>query len=540
MRIKNTLFLLLFYTIYWGYAQQSPLQANDSLAQLQWVEEMYGKMDLKEKIGQLFMVLVASDQDKASTDKVKELITQKHIGGIIFSTGGPVRQAELTNEYQRLSKVPLLIGMDAEWGLAMRLDSTFAYPWNMTLGAIRDSGVVERIGYRIGSHAKRLGVHINFAPDVDININPLNPIIGNRSYGEDRENVAEKGAAFVRGMNRAGVLTSAKHFPGHGDTATDSHLDLPVLQKTQNELLSEELVPFKTLIDNGVDAIMVGHIALPALTGGRNIPASVSKEIITNLLRKKLHFDGAVVSDALNMHSVSKAFSKKGDLEWTAFEAGTDILCFAEHVREGLEKILSKADEKRIEKSFERVWKLKEKSIGSEEEIPKTLSLPTPFNKVVARNALTLFHGREEEIRTFREGGFFSVLIGKHGRGEFHRTIGLDKSSYTSVERKTSFEELKKEIGNHKRVLLPIFLPKAKPQDIFGLGMEKLKIVNQLLQNYEVIVYLFGNPYFLSHLPWEKAGAVVIAYQDLEGFEEVAGEHFLGYFKATGTLPVSL
>ncbi|NNK12061.1 MAG: glycoside hydrolase family 3 protein, partial [Flavobacteriaceae bacterium] len=201
MQLKSyfLFFILLMATL--GQAQQNPLQAADSLAQLQWVEAAYSEMTLEEKIGQLFMVLVASDQDKASTDKIKTLVVDEHLGGIIFSTGGPQRQAKLTNEYQALAKVPLLIGMDAEWGLAMRLDSTFAYPWNMTLGAIKDSSILEEVGYRIGSHAKRLGVHINFAPDVDININPRNPIIGNRSFGEDRENVAQKGAAFVKGMS---------------------------------------------------------------------------------------------------------------------------------------------------------------------------------------------------------------------------------------------------------------------------------------------------------------------------------------------------
>lgn len=202
---------------------------HDSLAQQNWVDAKYIEMSLDEKIGQLFMVMVASDQEKAKTGKIKALIQEYKIGGVIFSTGGPVRQAKLTNEYQAASKIPLLIGMDAEWGLAMRLDSTYAFPWNMTLGAIKDSTVVEKVGKRIGEHAKRLGVHINFAPVIDINTNPKNPIIGNRSFGEDRENVAKMGIAFTKGLESAGVLSSGKHFPGHGDTATDSHHALPII-----------------------------------------------------------------------------------------------------------------------------------------------------------------------------------------------------------------------------------------------------------------------------------------------------------------------
>ena len=203
MRI-NYLVLLFIISIYTVQGQINPLVTKDTLVQRNWVETTYSQMSLDERLGQLFMVMVTSDQDRASTEKTKKLIKDHHIGGVIFSTGGPVRQAQLTNDFQKNSKVPLMIGMDAEWGLAMRLDSTYAFPWNMTLGAIKDNAIVEKVGNRIGKHAKRLGVHINFAPDIDININPQNPIIGNRSFGEDRENVAQKGIAFMKGMESAG------------------------------------------------------------------------------------------------------------------------------------------------------------------------------------------------------------------------------------------------------------------------------------------------------------------------------------------------
>ena len=224
------LYLITFFflSILYAFGQGNPLITKDSTTQQQWVDATYEKMSLDEKLGQLFMVMVHSDQDRASAERTKRLIRDHHLGGLIFSTGGPVRQAKLTNEFQKNSKIPLLIGMDAEWGLAMRLDSTYAFPWNMTLGAIKDTSIIRKVGNRIGKHANRLGVHINFAPDIDININPQNPIIGNRSFGEDRENVARKGIAFMKGMEKAGVLSSGKHFPGHGDTAVDSHKALPV------------------------------------------------------------------------------------------------------------------------------------------------------------------------------------------------------------------------------------------------------------------------------------------------------------------------
>ncbi|HLT33188.1 MAG TPA: glycoside hydrolase family 3 N-terminal domain-containing protein, partial [Aquaticitalea sp.] len=206
-----------------------PLLAKDAIAQQKWVDSLYNAMTLEERIGQLFMVQVFSEEKKLDRTKIANLVLNQKIGGIIYSNGDPVSQAKLNNALQAASKVPLLIGMDAEWGLSMRLDSTYAFPWNMTLGAIKNNALIEKTGRYIGEHCKRLGVHFNFAPDVDINTNPKNPIIGNRSFGEDRDNVTEKASAFMKGMQGAGVLASAKHFPGHGDTDSDSHKTLPTI-----------------------------------------------------------------------------------------------------------------------------------------------------------------------------------------------------------------------------------------------------------------------------------------------------------------------
>ncbi|HAT64564.1 MAG TPA: beta-N-acetylglucosaminidase, partial [Flavobacteriaceae bacterium] len=236
-----TSFLVLFSTIIFAQQSQPLLVEKNKEKQQKWVDSVYASMSLQEKVGQLFMVDVFSSDPIEKTNKVKALISENKIGGIIFSKGGPIRQARLNNEFQELATTPLLIGMDAEWGLAMRLDSTFAYPWNMTLGAIKDNNIVRQVGKRIGDHCKRLGVHFNFAPVVDINTNPNNPIIGNRSFGEDRENVTQKALAFMEGMQSAGVMANAKHFPGHGDTDTDSHKSLPTLPFTKARMDSLEL-----------------------------------------------------------------------------------------------------------------------------------------------------------------------------------------------------------------------------------------------------------------------------------------------------------
>ena len=236
-------------------------------------------------------------------EEIKDFIKKYYIGGIIFSKGGPKRQAKLTNEYQSLSKIPLFMAMDAEWGLAMRLDSTYAYPWNMTLGAIKNNALIERTGKRIGMHCKQLGMQFNFAPDIDINTNPDNPIIGNRSFGEDKLNVAQKGLAFTHGMQSVGVLGSAKHFPGHGDTSKDSHKTLPTISFTANRLDEMELYPFRALAKE-VASVMIGHLNVPALEPKAGLPSSLSSVIITDLLKKKMGYEGLIFTDALGMKGV--------------------------------------------------------------------------------------------------------------------------------------------------------------------------------------------------------------------------------------------
>ena len=230
------------------------------------------------------------------------------------------------------------MGMDAEWGLSMRLDSTYSFPWNMTLGAITDNTIVQDVGRRVGEHAKRLGVHINFAPDIDINTNPNNPIIGNRSFGEDRENVANKGIAFMKGMEAAGVLSSGKHFPGHGDSATDSHHALPMINFDRARLDSVELYPFRRLIENGLSSVMVGHLEVPALELKKELPSSLSEQIISGVLKDEMGFQGLVFTDALNMKGVTD-HGKNGDAELAAFMAGNDILLMPLNVKKAKEKL---------------------------------------------------------------------------------------------------------------------------------------------------------------------------------------------------------
>jgi beta-glucosidase-like glycosyl hydrolase len=337
--MKFSLFLSVLLISCLGFSQfQNPLRTTDSLAQKKWVDTLYDSMTLDEKIGQLFIVDVWSGKEKLHTDKIKKLIQENHIGGVMFSKGGPYRQAKLTNEYQEISKTKLLITQDAEWGLNMRLDSTYAFPWNMTLGAIKDNALIEEVGKKIGEHCKRIGVHMNFAPDIDINTNPNNPIIGNRSFGEDKFNVANKGVAFFKGMASVNVLGSAKHFPGHGDTSQDSHKTLPTIDFSSERIENVELYPFKEIIKAGIASIMVAHLDIPSLGTKIGKPSSLSSKIVTDLLKVDLGYKGLIFTDALNMKGASN-YKEPGDVDVAAFLAGNDILLISEDVPKAVEKI---------------------------------------------------------------------------------------------------------------------------------------------------------------------------------------------------------
>jgi len=339
--MRHFLYILLFISSYLsGQTSTNPLQTTDAEAQKKWVDSIYNSMTLKERVGQLYMVQVMSNQNSVIKDRVIKLVRDHHIGGIIYSNGGPKRQARLNNELQAISKLPMLIGMDAEWGLSMRLDSTYAFPYNMALGAIQNDTLVEQTGRQIGEHCKRLGVHFNFAPVVDINTNPKNPIIGNRSFGEDRDNVTKKALAFMKGMQSAGVLANAKHFPGHGDTDSDSHLTLPTINFDEKRIDSVELYPYKKLIKKGLSSVMVAHLNVPSLEDRDGYPSSLSKHIVTDILKDSLGFEGLIFTDALTMKGAAD-FSDTGDIDLAAFKAGNDVMLMSEDVEIGIDKIMN-------------------------------------------------------------------------------------------------------------------------------------------------------------------------------------------------------
>ena len=534
-------------------AQKNPLITNDTLQQMQWVDETYAEMTVEERIGQLFMLMVSS-QDQKKVEQSKTDIREIKPGGIIFSKGGPIKQLKLTNSYQKTADFPMLVGMDAEWGLAMRLDSTYAYPWNMTLGAIEDQSIVEEVGYRIGMHARRLGLHFNFAPALDININPNNPIIANRSFGEDPDNVAEKGVAMMRGMQRAGILTSGKHFPGHGDTDVDSHHSLPVLDFTRERLDSIELKPFRKAIQNGISSIMVAHLSVPAYESKEGKPSSLSRAIITDLLREEMGFKGLVISDALNMKGVAD-YAEDGETEVTAFLAGMDILLMPKNARASREALLKaykrgKISERRLAYSVKKILLAKYKA-GLHQYLPMT-ERGVLEDIIDIQDSLVYEQAIEHALTVIRnKSGIIGMAdltdkkIAYVHMGDAPGEAFLNRlKKYTEVTavKAKDIATLKSNLKAYNTIIVGFHKKNNSPWADFKFSKKDIYWLHELstLSDKELVLSVFARPYALKDITsFEAIEGVVMAYQNSELAQQKAAELIFGAIAAKGKLPVS-
>ncbi len=555
MRIPQfySVFLILFFTLTCFSQNINPLIAEDYKEQKIWVDSIYENMTVQEKVGQLFMVDVFSNQNGKNIDKVRELITEYHIGGIIFSKGGPQRQAKLNNEFQELSKTPLLIGMDAEWGLAMRLDSTFALPWNMTLGAIQDLKLIEEAGAAISRNSKRLGVHINFAPVVDINTNPLNPIIGNRSFGEEKINVTLKSVSFMRGMHKEGILSSAKHFPGHGDTKRDSHKTLPTISFSKSRLDSIELYPFKKLIEEGVSSIMVAHLNVPGLETEETIPSSLSATIVNDLLKKELKFNGLIFTDALNMKGASN-YKNPGEIDLTAFMAGNDILLISEDVPKAADKITEAYNdgtisEVRMAHSVRKILFAKYKAGLHNYKPIDTTNLISELNTVedlalydkLIENAITIIKNDVGilPIKELDTKKIAYVQLGDDDGAPFYHHL----SKYVNVDwvKATKLDELLEKLKNYNQVIIGYHKSNASPWARYTFSTEELSWIHEISRNNNTILDVFARPYALMDLnSSSNIEGIVVSYQNSEAAQKKSAEIIFGALGAKGRLPVSI
>lgn len=554
--MKKFLFACIVLSIYFpALAQENnPLIVkNDFQNQRKWVDSIYDNMTLEEKMGQLFMADIFSSDPKAKTDKIKDLITNYHLGGVIFSKGGPVRQAKLNNEFQSLAKIPLMIGMDAEWGLAMRLDSTYAFPWNMTLGAITDNKIIEKIGRRIGEQSKRLGVHINFAPVVDINTNPKNPIIGNRSFGEDRDNVTEKALAFMKGMQGAGVMGSAKHFPGHGDTETDSHKTLPTVDFSRERLDTLELYPYKKLISQGLNSVMVAHLNVPALEPQMNYPSSLSSKVVTDLLKKEMGFNGLIFTDALNMKGASD-FKKPGEIELAAFLAGNDVLLISEDVPKAMEFLINSYNEKvitekRLAYSVKKILYAKYK-VGLNHYKPvNTAYLVEDLNSVnddalyeeAMDNALTILKNDRAilPIKDLQKKKIAYINFGDDSGADFLNEL----KKYGNVDwvKATSLDDYIQKLKEYNYVIIGFHRSNETPWKKFEFSENELVWLYEIARTNTVILDVFARPYAMLDLKTTaNFEGIIMSYQNSKVSQQISAQLIFGAREAKGKLPVSL
>ena len=530
----------------------NPLLSEDPIQQQKWVDSLYNSMSINERIGQLYMVQVMSENSDKVNNKVVNLIKNQHIGGVIYSNGGPYRQAKLNNKLQAASKIPLLIGMDAEWGLSMRLDSTYAFPWNMTLGAITDNDLVEQVGRQIGEHSKRLGVHFNFAPVVDINTNPKNPIIGNRSFGEDRDNVTEKGLAFMKGMQSTGTLANAKHFPGHGDTSDDSHYKLPTINFTKKRIDSIELYPYKKLIKEGLSSVMVAHLNVPSLERKSGLPSSLSKHIVTNILKDSLGFSGLIFTDALTMKGAAN-FSETGAIDLAAFKAGNDVLLMSENVAIGTKKILeayNKGDvsEERLAHSVKKILMAKYK-VGLYDYSPVGMyNLGKDLNRLkddllyetlmesaitVVKNTNSLLPLRDLETKK----------VAYIALGEVSGSVFLNElKKYTKVHeiKADKLDGVIAKLQNYNTVVIGFHKSNDNPWVKFKFSQKEMAWLYEIARTNTVILDVFARPYALNDLlSVDNIEGIVMSYQNSKIAQEKSAQLIFGAIGAKGKLPVS-
>lgn len=518
--------------------------------QAHWVDSIYSNMSLKEKVGQLFMVSAYSNRNDSHTDSIQKLINDYHLGGLIFFQGGPIRQATQTNHYQSISKIPLFIGIDGEWGLNMRLDSTSRYPYNMTLGAITDHKIIKKIGEQIGKDCKRMGIHINFAPVVDINTNSKNPVIGVRSFGEDKVNVTEKAWAFTDGLQSVGVLACAKHFPGHGDTASDSHKTLPTVSFSKERIDAIELFPYKELFNKGVAGVMVAHLNVPNLESQEGLPSSLSYQIVTELLKEQLGYEGLIFTDALNMKGVAD-YGQPGDIDLAAFKAGNDVLLFTEDAPKAILKIMAAYEqndisEARLAHSVKKILAAKFDAGLNRYEPIETEGLINDLNQDVnaqlydeaIKNAITLVKNEGQLVpmknNTPEKIGF--LKLGDDSAELFLESLKL-KGDITDISN-LSAKKLSEELSKYDKIIIGYHRKNSRITS--AISKKDKKTIENISKKHKTILSVFASQYSLKETDLEAVETVLISYENSEIANKATAEIIFGESGVNGTLPASI
>ncbi len=530
---------------------------NHAADETQWADSVLLTLSTKQKIGQLMMTAVFGREEGGQDIETRNLIENYHIGGLIFMKADPAIQVNLTNRYQNYARLPLMIAQDAEWGMNMRMPNVIRYPHNMTLGAIRNDSLLYKMGLMIGEQCKTVGVQINFAPVVDVNNNPANPVIGDRSYGENKFNVVRKAWMFSKGMMDKNILPCAKHFPGHGDTDTDSHKDLPTIPFTRERLDTVELYTFQKMVEYGMPSMMVAHLFIPALDPTPNRPSTLSPLIINDLLRKQMHYDGLVFTDALNMQGVAKYYAP-GEVELLAFKAGNDVLLYSQDIPKAVSRIELALQSKEITQEDLDAKVLKILKTKYRLGLNKRPSTPyggtleylnsgqsKSLKKELFEAAVTLVknEGKLVPLNSLEGLNIAYVQIGGTKGNTFSRTL----QKYASVKvfnlpKNPTGEQVSstlKTLRSFTTVIVGVFDVEKKIATNFGIDGMTSNFSKQLaaIPTINTILCTFGSPYSLRSFGTEKA--VFCGYEEDEDAQRAVGAAIFGGLIVDGQLPVT-
>lgn len=522
-----------------------------------WADSVMSTLSREQRIAQLIMVAAWSNKDAAHIAEIRKLIMDWGIGGLIFFQGGPIRQANLCNDYQKLSRIPLLIGFDGEWGLSMRLDSTIRFPRQMTMAAMQDDTLIYAMGREIGRQCKRIGIHVNFAPDIDINTNVMNPVIGSRSFGDDRNAVYKKALLYMKGMQDMGVLANGKHFPGHGNADSDSHYTLPTIFQSKAALDSVELYPFQKLIDEGLGSIMVAHLSVPALDSTPNLPSTLSPYIVTGILKQQMGFKGLIFTDALNMKAVSSCY-KPGVLDKLALIAGNDVLLYSEDVRKAVSEIHLAIEncEFTDEELNERVKKVLLTKYWAGLSTSPTIDttnliadLNPPEAVYLQRNmyekSLTILSNKSSIIplRGLDSLRIASIVVGDQKNNTFQEQLAsyaqIDMFSEDKDAPVSMFEAMAGFMANYDLIILSLHGTTMKAATNFGIPEAARNFIDTIIKSYNTVFVDFGNAYTLNQIKnLSSAKAVLLGYEDFPLTHELMAQAIMGGLSMSGTIPV--
>ena len=528
------------------FGQYFPKNGDQKLYQKaeKYADSLYQQLSLDEKIGQLYIVALYNNRGEEEIQKIRNLVEKEKIGGLILMQDDAEKHINLLNEFQGKSRIKMMIGIDGEWGLFQRFSAAHKFPWAMTLGAIQDNSLIYEMTSKIAEDCKRMGIYWDFAPVVDVNTNPSNPIIGNRSFGSDINNVISKGLAYAQGLQDHGVLASMKHFPGHGDTNTDSHLDLPVVSHNLERLNSVELAPFKALLDKKIGGVMVAHLYVPTLEKKKGIPASVSYEIITNLLKNTYQYKGLIITDALNMNAIANKFSP-GEIDLRAFKAGNDIMLFSQDVPSGKTLIKSafekgEISENRLAESVKKILKTKFllglqdlKPINPENiNVDLNNTSHAEISEKLYANAITLLKDEKNLLPLSCSKTYYYLPLEEAPFQTF-----VENLNFGTTINLISKEEIS-QIPENSTVIVGFHKDNSTAYKPYKISQNSKDILTELSKKQNVILDVFGSPYALKDIDIASISTILVSYENNDLSMKASAKALLGKTKISGKLPV--